>query len=153
MPALPVLLSPHIPASLAHSVSGAVELCAERTHPRNISDRAKTKEECDCEIKKYEVATSAAKVHRCFRVKITTTFACNAAAALTSHPTLARSFSGTDTLLHLNQIHTRVVNCGKSQSRFQTNVHGVKIQKGFMVSILRPGTIFTERAPNIPTLS
>jgi len=49
--------------SLAHSVSGAVELRAERTHLRNISDHAKAEEEVDSEIKEYEVAPSAAKVH------------------------------------------------------------------------------------------
>jgi len=75
--------------SLAHSVSGAVELRAERTHPRNMSNRAKAEEECNGEIKEYEVATSAAKVHRCSGVRIATTHACNAAAALTSHPSSA----------------------------------------------------------------
>jgi len=75
--------------SLAHSVSGAVEMRAERTHLRNISNRAKAEEECDGEIKAYEVATSAAKVHRCSGVKLATTYACNAAAALTSHPSSA----------------------------------------------------------------
>jgi len=75
--------------SLAHSVSGAVELRAERTHPRNISNRAKAEEECDGEIKEYEVATLAAKVHRCSGVKLATTHACNAADALTSHPSSA----------------------------------------------------------------
>jgi len=75
--------------SLAHSVSGAVELRAERTHPRNISNRAKAEEECDGEIKEYEVATSAAKVHKCSGVKLATTHTCNAAAALTSHPSSA----------------------------------------------------------------
>ena len=75
--------------SLAHSVSGAVELHAERTHPRNISNRAKAEEECDGEIKEYEVATSAAKVHRCSGVRLATTHACNAAGALTSHASSA----------------------------------------------------------------
>jgi len=76
---------------LAHSVSGAVELRAQRTHPRNISNRAKAEEECDGEIKEYEVAISAAKVHRCSSsgLKLATTHACNAAAALTSHPSSA----------------------------------------------------------------
>ena len=46
-------------------------------------------EECDGEIKEYEVATSAAKVHRCSGVKLATTYACNATAALTSHPSSA----------------------------------------------------------------
>jgi len=64
-------------------------LRAERTHPRNISNRAKAKEECDGKIKEYEVATSAAKVHRCSGVKLATTHACNAAAAVTSHPSSA----------------------------------------------------------------
>jgi len=62
---------------------------AERTHLRNLSNRAKTEEECDGEIKEYEVTTSATKAHRCFRVKLTTTYACNAAAALFSHPSSA----------------------------------------------------------------
>jgi len=79
--------------SLAHSVSGAVKMHAERTHLCNLSNRAKTEEECDGEIKEYEpetVATSAAKAHRCSRVKLTTTYVCNAAAAaaLSSHPSL-----------------------------------------------------------------
>ena len=78
-------------SSLAHSVSGtfcsgAVKMRAERTHPRNLSNRAKAEEECDGEIKEYEVATLAAKAHRCSRVKLATTYACNAAAALSSHP-------------------------------------------------------------------
>ena len=51
--------------SLAHSVSGAVKMRAERTHLSNLSNRAKVEEECDGEIKEYEVATSAAKAHRC----------------------------------------------------------------------------------------
>jgi len=54
MPALPLLTS-H--PSLAHSVSGAVESRAEKTHHRNMSKRAKVKEECDGKIKEYEVAT------------------------------------------------------------------------------------------------
>ena len=62
---------------------------AKRTHLRNLSNRAKAEEECDGEIKEYEVATSATKAHRCFRVKLTTTYACNAAAALSSHPSSA----------------------------------------------------------------
>jgi len=33
--------------SLAHSVSGAVKMRAERTHLRNLSNRAKAEEECD----------------------------------------------------------------------------------------------------------
>jgi len=79
--------------SLAHSVSGAVKMraCAERTHLHNLSNRDKAEEECDGEIKEYEVATSAAKVHRCSRVKLATTYACNAAAALSSHPSSAVS--------------------------------------------------------------
>jgi len=68
--------------SLAHSVSGAVKMRAERTHLRNLSNRAKAEEECDGEIKEYEVATSAAKAQRFSRVKLATTYACNAAAAL-----------------------------------------------------------------------
>ena len=75
--------------SLAHSVSGAVKILAERTHLRNLGNRAKAEEECDGEIKEYEVATSAAQAHRCSRVKPATTYACNAAAALSSHPSSA----------------------------------------------------------------
>jgi len=75
--------------SLAHSVFGAVKMRAERTHLHNLSNRAKVQEECDGEIKEYEVATSAAKAHRCSRVKLATTYACNAAAALSSHPSSA----------------------------------------------------------------
>jgi len=62
---------------------------AERMHLRNLSNCAKTEEECNGEIKGYEVATSAAKAHRCSRVKLTTTYACNTAAALSSHPSSA----------------------------------------------------------------
>jgi len=76
-------------SSLAHSVSGAVNMRAERTHLRNLSNRAKVEEECDSEIKKYEVATLAAKAQRCSQVKLATTYACNAAAALSSHPSSA----------------------------------------------------------------
>ena len=54
--------------SLAHSVSGAVKMCAERTHLRNLSNCAKAEEECDCEIKEYEVVTSATKAQTCSRV-------------------------------------------------------------------------------------
>jgi len=75
--------------SLAHSVSGAVKMRAERTHLRNLSNRAKAEKECDGEIKEYEVATSAAKAQSCSRVKLTTTYTCNAAAALSSHPSSA----------------------------------------------------------------
>jgi len=78
--------------SLAHSVSGAVKMRAERTHLRNLSNRVKAEEdddECDGEIKEYEVDTSAAKTHRCSRVKLATTYACNTAAALSSHPSSA----------------------------------------------------------------
>ena len=71
--------------SLAQSISGAAKMRAERTHLRNLSNRAKAEEECDGEIQEYEVATSAAKAHRCSRVKLATTDACNAAAALSSH--------------------------------------------------------------------
>ena len=42
-----------------------------------------------CEIKEYEVATSAAEAQRCSRVKLATTYACNAATALSSHPSSA----------------------------------------------------------------
>jgi len=75
--------------SLAHSISGAVEMRAEMMHFRTISNRAKAEGECDGEIKEYEVATSAAKAHRCSRVKLAATHACNAAADLTSHPSSA----------------------------------------------------------------
>jgi len=51
--------------SLAHSVSAAVEMRAEKTHLLDISNRAKAEEEYDGEIKEYEVATLAAKAHRC----------------------------------------------------------------------------------------
>jgi len=71
--------------SLAHSVSGAVKMRAERTRLRNLSNRAKAEEECDGEIKEYEVVTSVAKAQRCSRVKLATTYACNAATALSSH--------------------------------------------------------------------
>ena len=70
-------------------VSGAVKMHAERTHLCNLSNRAKAEEECDGEIKEYEVATSAAKAHRCSRIKRATTYACNAAAALSSYPSSA----------------------------------------------------------------
>ena len=88
MPALSLILS-H--PSLTHSVSGAVKICAKRTHLCNLSNRAKAEEECDGEIKKYEVATSAAKAQRSSRVCLATTYGCNAAAALSSHPSSAVS--------------------------------------------------------------
>ena len=62
---------------------------AERTHFRNLSNRANAEEECDGKIKEYEVATSAAKAQRCSQVKLATTYACNAAPALSSHPSSA----------------------------------------------------------------
>ena len=86
MPALPLLPSLTSRPSLAHFVSGAVKMRAERMHLCNLSNCAKTEEECNGEIKEYEVATSAAKAHRCSRVKLATTYACNAAAALSSLP-------------------------------------------------------------------
>jgi len=75
--------------SLGHSVSGAVKMRAERKHLRNLSNRAKVEEECDGEIKEYEVVTSAAKAHSCSRVKLATTYVYNATAALSSHPSSA----------------------------------------------------------------
>jgi len=77
--------------SLAHSVSGAVKMRAERMHlcHGNLSNCATVEEECDGELKEYEVSTLAAKAHRCSRVKLTTTYACNATAALSSHPSSA----------------------------------------------------------------
>jgi len=72
--------------SLVHSVSGTVKIRSERTRLRNLSNRAKAEEECDGEIKEYEVATSAAEAQRCSRVKLATTYTCNAADALSSHP-------------------------------------------------------------------
>jgi len=39
--------------------------------------------------------------------------------------------------------------CSKSQCGFEASVHGVKIQKGSMVSILRPSIIFAQRAPMV----
>jgi len=62
---------------------------AKGTHLCNLSNRAKADEECDGEIKEYEVATSAAKAQRCSQVKLATTYACNAAAALSSHSSSA----------------------------------------------------------------
>ena len=76
-------------ASLAHSVSDAVKMRAERTHLCDLSNHAKVEEECAGEIKEYEVATSAAKAHRSSRIKLATTYACNAAAALSPHPSSA----------------------------------------------------------------
>ena len=61
----------------------------EATYLSNLSNRAKSEEECYGGIKEYEVATLVAKVHRCSRVKLATTYACNAAAALSSHPSSA----------------------------------------------------------------
>jgi len=72
-----------------HQTCLSVKMRAERTNLRNLSNRAKVEEECDGEIKEYEVATSAAKAHRCSRVKLASTYACNAAAALSSHPSSA----------------------------------------------------------------
>ena len=61
----------------------------KRMHLCNLSDRAKAEEECDGEIKEYEIATSAVKAQRCSQVKLATTYACNAAPALSSHPSSA----------------------------------------------------------------
>jgi len=72
--------------SLKHSVSGAVKMRAKRTHLCNLSNRAKAEEECGGEIKEYEIATLATKAQRCSQVKLATTYACNAAAALSSPP-------------------------------------------------------------------
>jgi len=69
-----------------HQTCLSVKMRAERTHLRNLSKRAKAEEECDGE---YEVATSAAKAQRCSQVKLATTYACDAAAALSSHPSSA----------------------------------------------------------------
>ena len=133
--------------SLARSFFGAVNLRAERTHLRKITGSAKAQEECDGEVKEYGVTTSAAKVHRCFEVKLVTTAVYNAAIALNSHPSFVCpvsaffSWRGHPQAFHLNQIYTRAVTCNKSQSGSRVHVHGVKIQKGSMVSILSPSTI------------
>ena len=76
MPALSLLLSLHI-------LPWHILFLAQSKY------RAKAEEECDGGIKEYEVATSTAKVHRCSRVKLATTYACNAAAAVSSHPSSA----------------------------------------------------------------
>ena len=73
---------------LAHSVADAIKMRAERTHLHNLRNCAKA-EECDGEIKEYEVATSSAKAQRCSQVKLATTYACDAAVALSSHPSPA----------------------------------------------------------------
>jgi len=86
MPAVPLLLSLHIIPW--HILFLAPSKCALRGRISVISV-TKAEEECDGEIKEYEVATSAAKAHRCSRVKLATTYACNAAAALSSHPSTA----------------------------------------------------------------
>jgi len=87
VPALPLLLSLHILPW--HILFLAQSKCALGGHLRILSNRAKMEEECDGEIKEYEVATSAAKAHRCSRVKFATTYACDAAAAPSSHPSSA----------------------------------------------------------------
>ena len=69
-----------------HQTCLSVKMRAERTHLCNLSNRAKAEEECDGEIKEYEVATSAVKAQRCTRVNPTTTYACNATTALSPHP-------------------------------------------------------------------
>ena len=51
-----------------------------------ISAHAKAEEECDSEGEEHGVATSAAKVNRCSRVKLATTYVCDVASTLTSHP-------------------------------------------------------------------
>ena len=55
---------------------------AERTHLCNLSNCANAEEECDGEIKDFEVATSAAKAQRCSQVKLVTTYVYNVAAVL-----------------------------------------------------------------------
>ena len=137
---------------MAHSVSGAVKLRAERTHHRNISNCAKAKEECDGEIKEYDVATSAAKVHRCSGVKLATTYACNAAAALTSHPSSAVltpvSFLRTtktvfpqharvvsDTYFELSQAyeaHERALSWETSPHAWSANVRAIEMSNGLI---------------------
>ena len=65
---------------------------AKGTHLCNLSNRAKADEECDGEIKEYEVATSGAKAQRCSQVKLATTYACNAATALSESHILPQQY-------------------------------------------------------------
>ena len=66
-----------------------LELRDERAHLHKTISRAQVQEQCDGVGEKPEVVTSAAKAHRCSRVKLAATHACNAAADLTSHPSSA----------------------------------------------------------------
>jgi len=74
---------------LRHILRWHIRFLAQWKREKREEEKEKEKEECEGEIKEYEVATSAAKVHRCSGVKLATTHACNAAAALTSHPSSA----------------------------------------------------------------
>jgi len=71
-----------------------LELRAKRAHLHKISSRAQVQEQCDGGGEEPGVVTSAAKVHRCSKDKLATTYACIAASSLTSHPSLAHFLSG-----------------------------------------------------------
>jgi len=138
--------------SLADFVSGTVKMRAERTHLRNLSNRAKAEEECNGEIKEYKVATSAAKAHRCSRVKLATTYACNAAAALSSHPSSAvltpvsilrttkavfpqHAFVVPDTYFELSQAyeaHERALSWETSPRAWLANVRAIVMYNGLI---------------------
>jgi len=66
-----------------------LELHAERAHLHKISSRAQVQEQCDGRGEEPGVVTLAAKVNRCSGDKLATTYACNAAATLSSHPSSA----------------------------------------------------------------
>jgi len=146
MPALPLLLSLHILPW--HILFLAQSKCA---HLRNLSNCAKVEEECDGEIKEYEVATSEAKVHRCSRVKLATTYACNAAAALSSHPSSAAVITPVpilrttktvfpqhalvETCFKLSQVyeaHERALSWGTSPRAWLANVRAIEMYNGLI---------------------
>jgi len=136
--------------SLAPSVCGVVKMCGERTHLRNLSNRAKAEEECDGEIKEYQVATSAAKAQRSSRVCLATTDGCNAAAALSSHPSSAVStpvsilctaktvfpqHALVETYFKLSQAfeaHERALSRETSPRAWLANVRAIEMEKGLM---------------------
>ena len=86
-----------------------LELRAERAHLHKIS----AEEECDGEGQEHGVATQAAKVNKCFGVKLATTYAYIATSALKSNPSLEGSFSGAVELRAERTHLHKIIGCAK----------------------------------------
>ena len=97
-----------------------------------------------------EVATSAANAHRCSRVKLATTYACNAAATLSSHPsstvltpvsilrttkTIFPQLALVETYFQSSQAyeaHERALSWETSPRAWLANVRAIEMEKGLI---------------------